>query len=437
MTRVLFACWPFESHIFPQLGIALALRERGAEVAFCTDGSARALIEGQGFELFPFAHVPPAWERVHGRGASGGRETIQLLRDARGWIVGTIPAQVADVQDAVARFEPDVLGAEASMWGPLLILSDLLPIPVALVSPLIGAGVPGPDAPPPGGLAPAGTRRARALNGVAARLARAVTRPMRRRIDGFRAERGLEPMGCSVHAFFGRLPLYLVHSVAELDYGRRDLPPTIHYVGDCTWRPADPPGTADWLDALPRTRPWVHATEGSSLSRDPLVLRAAAEGLAGSAVEVIVTTGRLADPHASGLGKPPPNVHIAPWLSHDVLLPRCAAIVTTAGQGTVTVALRSGVPLVVVPAGFDQPGVAERVVAAGVGVRLSPRRCTPARVRAAVEDVLGDSRYRRNAQRAAALLSAAPGPGGAAALIEQMASARGYTSEASVEKAAG
>jgi UDP:flavonoid glycosyltransferase YjiC (YdhE family) len=101
MTRVLFASWPLASHIFPQLGIALALRARGADVAFCTDGSQRELIEDQGFELFPFTHVPPAWERVHGRGAAGGRETVRLLRDAREWIVGTIPAQVADLQHAV------------------------------------------------------------------------------------------------------------------------------------------------------------------------------------------------------------------------------------------------------------------------------------------------------------------------------------------------
>ena len=76
MTRVLFACWPFESHIFPQLSLALALRERGVDVAFHTDGSKRALIEEQGFEVFPFERVPPAWERVHGRRATGRREPV-------------------------------------------------------------------------------------------------------------------------------------------------------------------------------------------------------------------------------------------------------------------------------------------------------------------------------------------------------------------------
>ena len=44
MTRVLFACWPFEGHVFPQMSMALALRDRGAQVAFYTHGSMRELI---------------------------------------------------------------------------------------------------------------------------------------------------------------------------------------------------------------------------------------------------------------------------------------------------------------------------------------------------------------------------------------------------------
>ena len=435
MTRVLFACWPFEGHVFPQMSMAIALRERGAEVAFYTDASKRELIEAKGFEVFPFERVPPAWQRVHGRSARGRRETIQLLRDAREWIVGTIPDQVADLQRVVARFAPDVLGAEASMWGPLLVLSELLPIPVALVSPLIGAGVPGPDAPAPGGLALAGTRRARALNWAAGHVTHVVTRRMRQRLNAIRADHGLDPIGCSVHACFGRLPLYLVHSVSELDFNRRDLPSSVHYVGACLWHPPDAPGSADWLDTLPQERPWVHITEGSSLSQDPRVLRAAARGLAGAPVEAILTTGRFADAESRDVAPPAANVHVTRWLRHDVLLPRCAAAVTTGGMGTVMAAIRSGVPLVIVPTAFDQPAVARRMEAAGVGIRLAPRRCTPERLRTAVEQVLADPRYRKRARRAADLLAAAPGPAGAAELIESVASTTVARNPAEAERA--
>jgi UDP:flavonoid glycosyltransferase YjiC (YdhE family) len=96
-------------------------------------------------------------------------------------------------------------------------------------------------------------------------------------------------------------------------------------------------------------------------------------------------------------------------------------------MGTVMAALRAGVPLVVVPSGWDKPANAKRVVDAGVGVELPPRRCDPEALRAAVEDLLGDERYRRNAMRAAELLAAAPGPAGAAELIEKLAAAPSTT----------
>jgi MGT family glycosyltransferase len=424
VTRVLFACWPFEGHVFPQMSMALSLRRRGAEVAFFTGEGMRPVVEGQGFELFPFRRVRPVWQDVHegARGHGGRREALRMVRRARDWIVGTIPDQVADLQDVVRSWRPDVLAAEASMWGPLLVLSELLPIPVALVSPLIGCQVPGPDAPAPGGLAPAGTARARALGRAADGLTALVARRMRRRLDAIRAEHGLRPMGSSVNAFLGRLPLYLVLNVRELDYRRGDLPPSVHYVGPCLWHPPEAPGTEEWLDALPQDRPWVHVTEGTSHFQEPFLLRAAAEGLAGAPLEGILTTGRGRDAQRLlGSGDPAANVHVTSWLSHDALLPRCAAVVTTGGMGTVMAALAAGVPLVVVPTTWDKPANARRVVDAGVGVRLAPRRCTPQRLRAAVEHVLGTPSFRRDARRGASLLAAAPGPAGAAELIEGLA----------------
>lgn len=421
MTRVLFTCWPFEGHVFPQMSMAIALRERGTEVAFYTDVSKRELIEQQGFEVVPFKRVRPTWSRVHGRdrGTGGRREGLKLLRDARDWIVGSIPDQVADLQDIVDRWRPDVIGAEASMWGPLLVLSELGPVPVALVSPLIGAQV------PRRGEAP-GRRLATHVRALAAA-------PLRRRIDAIRARYGLGPMGCTVNAYFGQLPLYLVLNVRELDGERDDLPSSVQYVGFCQWHPPEQPGTADWLAQIPAERPWVHVTEGTSRFQQHFVMRAAAEGLAGAPLQAILTTGRGLSAREAGIATSPANVHVTDWLSHDVLLPRCDAIVTTGGMGTVMAALHAGVPLVVVPTGWDKPLNAERVVAAGVGVRLAPRKCTPESLRAAVEEVLGNPTYRRNARRAAKLLAAASGPAGAAALIEGLAISAVAASQGEIE----
>lgn len=307
------------------------------------------------------------------------------------------------------------------MWGPLLVLAELGPVPVGLVSPLIGAQVPAEGGPP--------------IRRLVAQVGSLVTARLRRRLDSIRADHGLGPMGCSVNAYLGGLPLYLVLSVPELDGERDDLPACVHYVGACQWHPPEPAGTVEWLDALPRERPWVHVSEGTSRFQDHFLLRSAAQGLAGAAVEAILVTGRGLDAHEAGVATRAPNVHVTDWLSHDVLLPRCAAIVTTGGMGTVIAALRAGVPLVVVPTGWDKPMNARRVVAAGVGVRLSPRRCTPKRLRAVVEQVLADPGYGRNARRAADLLAATPGPAGAAELIERMATRTVAGKPAEIERA--
>ena len=95
-------------------------------------------------------------------------------------------------------------------------------------------------------------------------------------------------------------------------------------------------------------------------------------------------------------------MHVHDWLAHGALLPRCSALVTTGGAGTTMAGLRAGVPLVLVPTSWDKPDIALRMVEAGVAVRVSPRRCTPEALRAAVDEVLGDPRYRENAARIAA-----------------------------------
>lgn len=437
--RVLFTCWPFEGHVFPLLSIALAARERGAEVAVYTGRRLRPTVESQGVECFPFERVQAVWEGVHERErhVRGRRGSLRLQREmVRAWLVGSVPDQVADVRALMNRWQPDAIVTDGSMWGPSLVLHDAAGIPVVFASTLLYSLVPGRDTPLPGsGLRPP---RGAAGRGIAWGIARAVdvlARGSRRRLDEIRAANGLGPLGCPVNEWMGRLPLYLVGSVPELDFHRRDLPPSVRYVGPLLWHPPEPPGTRAWLDAIRSDRPWVHVTEGTSRFQDHFLLRSAAQGLAAAAVEAILVTGRGLDAHQAGVATRAPNVHVADWLSHDVLLPRCAAIVTTGGMGTVIAALRAGVPLVVVPTGWDKPTNARRVVAAGVGVRLSPRRCTPERLRAAVEQVLTDPRYRRNAGRAADLLAAAPGPPGAAELIERVATTALAGDPAEIERA--
>jgi UDP:flavonoid glycosyltransferase YjiC (YdhE family) len=80
--------------------------------------------------------------------------------------------------------------------------------------------------------------------------------------------------------------------------------------------------------------------------------------------------------------------------------------------------------LIIVPTDWDKPDIARRVVETGAGLQLAPAQCTPQRLRAAVEEVLGNPSFRRNAQRMAAAFARYGGPQAAADLLEKLAAER-------------
>ncbi len=428
MSRFLFTCWPFEGHVFPQMAIATALRRHGHEVAFYTGPEARRFIEPEGIPVFAFEAVEAShYLRVQDserRSEIRGQSARIQHQALRRWLVESIPGQVTDLRPIIENWKPDALLTDLAMWGTITILWESVPIPVVLSSTFMGPLIPGPDAPAWGfGLPAPRTARARAATRVLTKGTELAGLGLRRRVNAIRAEHGLEPLGMSMNAFTGRLPLYLVGNLPELDYGRRDLPPSVHYLGPCLWHPPEEPGTTAWLDNVPADRPWVHVTEGTSHFQDPFLLQAAVTGLAGQPLEAILTTGGKRDPEEVAAA-PAPNVHITRWLSHTELLPRCAVVVTTGGPATIMAALAAGAPLVVVPTTWDKPDNARRIAEAGVGIRLAPKRCTPERLRAAVNEVLQDPAYAARARQLARDLAAAPGADRAVELLESLVADR-------------
>jgi hypothetical protein len=166
MARFLITVWPLAGHLYPNLALATALRERGHEVAFYTSARAGATVEREGFACLPFQAVDgdgfeammasgyatlPAWARW--------RKQKELYR---AWLVDTLPAQLADLEAALDRWRPDAIVCDPTMWAPILVLHERRRIPVAVFSYTVGCLLPGPETPPAGpGLPSPRTWRAR------------------------------------------------------------------------------------------------------------------------------------------------------------------------------------------------------------------------------------------------------------------------------------
>lgn len=120
-------------------------------------------------------------------------------------------------------------------------------------------------------------------------------------------------------------------------------------------------------------------------------------------------------------GAVPANVVVRTSVPQLDLLGRVDAVVCHGGHNTVCEALRVGLPLVVAPIRDDQPIVADQVVRAGCGRRVSFARATPDELRSAIGDVLVDPTWRAAASAVQASFTRAGGAAAAADHLEALA----------------
>ena len=129
---------------------------------------------------------------------------------------------------------------------------------------------------------------------------------------------------------------------------------------------------------------------------------------------------------ASGL-RVPSNTSVHTWLDHDEVLATASLVVGHGGHSTTMRALSFGVPLVILPANpmIDQKTVGSSVANIGAGIRLR-KHAGAARIRRAIETVLGDPGYRESAGRIGIEIRERDGAETAADLIGQFARLRSH-----------
>jgi len=178
------------------------------------------------------------------------------------------------------------------------------------------------------------------------------------------------------------------------------LPIAVRYVGpifegneeEMTWDLPWPPYHPDPLVVVSFSSTYMH--HEAVMSR----VLAALEPLR---VRVLVTLGGGLEPHEV---RAPPGTVVRRYVPHPMVLPHASLVVTHAGMGTVMAAFASGVPMVCVPLGRDQPENAARVEALGAGRTIS-RDASVEEMRAAVVDVLGSEALRAGARGMAEIVA--------------------------------
>lgn len=384
--RILFTSQPGLGHWHPLIGLARALQTAGHEVAFATTPGACAAIEANGIRCFPVARD----------------ESDEALRERRRWLMDRPPAEqaaymVGEIFAGITaeRALPGMM-AVGRTWQPAVVVRENLEFSGFLMAEALGV---------PHAVVQVAAWRPPMHQGAVEAL------------DRLRPGIGL-PSDPDPNTMF-RYLLLLPRPPGFVD--QATLPATAHMVQPLIFDRSGDEQLPAWVDGLP-DRPLVYATLGTAFNQAPGVLAAIIGGLRDEPVTLVLTTGRDLDP--ATFGPQPPNVHIERYIPQSLLFPRCDAVVTHGGSGTVMAALRYGVPMVIIPIAADQPENARLCAELGVGRVIGSASRTPEAIREATREVLENPKYRANAERVRDDIASLPGLDHTVGLIETLASGK-------------
>ncbi len=118
------------------------------------------------------------------------------------------------------------------------------------------------------------------------------------------------------------------------------------------------------------------------------------KAFADSEYDVLMSVGK--DTDISKLGEVPENIVIEPFVDQIAVLKATDVFITHCGMNSVSEALYFGVPLVMFPQTAEQGGVANRTEELGAGLFL--KKNSTEEIRYAVNEVLSDTAYKKNAE---------------------------------------
>lgn len=202
----------------------------------------------------------------------------------------------------------------------------------------------------------------------------------------------------------------------EFDFPISNWPPQFHYAGpfhDDEGREQVPFPWEKMTGA-----PLIYASLGTLVNGIEHVYRAILEAVGRfPETQVVLSVGKNIDP--DDLRPIPPNVIIVSTAPQIELLKRASLCITHAGLNTALEALAQGVPIVAIPIGFDQPGVAARVAYHKVGEFVEIGDLTAERLAQLIQKVGQNPSYRDKARYFQKVIARTQGLDLAADVIEQ------------------
>ena len=416
MAQFLFTQWDGGGSLPPELTVVRQLVAAGHDVTVLGDPVTEPEVRATGVTDFrPWVDAPHHDTR---RAEDDYIRDWELRNPARvlanlldTLMVTPAPLFAAETLDAIDDVQPAAIASSFPLFGALL-AAEARRVPSAALVPNV-VSLPAEGMPPFGtGFAPPkgrfGRARDRALNAVVDRMWNKGLPELNR----VRASLGLHPLDRLLDQY-ECADRVLALTGASFDFPAA-LPANVRYVGP---QLDDPEWVEAWAPPDDDGRPFVLVAMSTTFMDHVDQLQRVVDALATLPVRGLVTTGPAVDPDQI---EGPKNLTVVRSAPHREVLAHTDVLVTHGGHGTVMKGLVAGVPIVCMPSGRDQPDNATRLTRRGAGIRIS-KNAAPAKIAAAVRQVLDDPSFRTAAERLGAQLQAEADTGAALAELEALA----------------
>ncbi len=425
--KILFASVPASGHMNPVLSIARMAKARGDTTIFAAASHFAGAVEAAGARFMPLLGAADIdhreVEKIVPERALLPPGPAQLRIQLERIFIDRMAPQAETLRGIIDAEAPDVIVASSLFTGKMpLFLDRSRPRP-----PIVSCGITflpldRPDgAPTVMGLPPARDEAERArYAAMAAQVDPVLNQPLRDYADAKLGEMGLPPLPCSFFAAGVLLAdAYLQPTVPAFEYDYSPLPTSIHFIGALPAPPSTAP-TPEWWGEIDGARKLVLVTQGTVANFDfgELVEPTLAALAHRDDLLVIVTTGGR--PFENIKGPIPANARLASFVDYEALLPRLTLLVTNGGYGTVSLALRAGVPIVASGVTEDKAEIGTRIGWSGVGIPLGSNNPSVEAIREAVERVLVEPSFRERARAMAADFAALDTPREIFAILDRL-----------------
>lgn len=402
--HVLFVSLPDRGHLFPHLALVGELVGRGHRVTFVTAPSMESLVTASGATLLPYiSHYEAIDDKASTANDDHGSAMLNLAVDE-------CAAMVRAVEEALSDDLPDLIAYDYATYQAGRVLKHKWGLPTVQLSPVFAQN----DAFSYAQAFQEDGYDEEADAGMDNWLSHPDMAQWVTKNQELLAAHGLD------------VPFEDFISIVQDDtlaYVPRELQPRQEsfderfvFVGPCLGERGDLPS---WKPPA-EDRPVVLVSLGTLFNDNIEFFRTGIEAFADSPYHLVITLGNGIDPEE--LGPLPANVEAHRWVSHLDVLEHARAFVTLGGMSSVNDALALGCPLVMVPLS----SVLERVTAhqvkqLGIGVEVEaeqPEELTAETLRVAVQTVVHDESFVRQASAMREHVRRAGGKAAAADAIE-------------------